>query len=501
MFITRLKPAIGIGVAASVPLSSCHHTMKTEKSLPNIVFILVDDYGYSDAGCYGSKFYETPNIDRLARQGIRFTNAYAACPVSSPTRASILTGKYPVNTGITEWIPGRQATNYGAPYDKLLPLPFKQQLDLEEVTIAEMLKTRGYATMISGKWHLGEDSLFWPENQGFDINKGGYKAGQPFITSKSNGYFSPYGNPRLEDGPVGEYLTDRQTDEAVKFIETHKNKPFFLYLSYYAVHNPLQAKESHIRKFSAKADSLGLNKIEAFTRDRDWIKPSMSDNFKERIIQSNPVYAAMIWSMDENVGKVLAKLDELGIAKNTLVIFTSDNGGLSTSEGSPTCNYPLRAGKGWLYEGGIRVPLIVRAPWIKTSLTEISCPVSSIDFFPTIAELTGSSINDENIDGVSFLQTLTTGQLKERPLFWHYPHYSNQGVEPGSAVRIGKYKLIDNFEKERQELYDLENDVSETTDIASSNPAIKEELYKILKDWRLKTRAKMMEPNPNWNKN
>jgi arylsulfatase A-like enzyme len=501
MIITSLNPVIGIGVLASIPLASCQDSAKHENTKPNIVFILLDDYGYSDAGCYGSSFYETPNIDRLAKQGIRFTNAYAACPVSSPSRASIMTGRYPVNTGITEWIPGRQATNYGASYDKLLPMPFKLQLDLEEVTIAEMLKKNGYSTMISGKWHLGGDSIFWPENQGFDVNKGGYRAGQPFISATSNGYFSPYGNPRLEDGPAGEYLTDRQTDEAIKYIEDNKDKPFFVYLSYYAVHNPMQGKESQIQKFSQKADSMGLTGKEVFTRDKDWITPSMSDNFKERIVQSNPVYAAMIWSVDENIGRLLAKLEELKIDKNTVIIFTSDNGGLATSEGSPTCNFPLRAGKGWLYEGGIRVPLIVKIPSIKTTKSEISCPVSSIDFFPTIAEITGSEFNNENIDGKSFLKTLFTGELEERPLFWHYPHYSNQGVEPGSAVRFGKYKLIDNFEKERQELYDLENDLSETTNISALNPEKTKELFDLLKEWRFKTKAKMMEPNPNWIKN
>jgi arylsulfatase A-like enzyme len=411
-----------------------------------------------------------------------------------------MTGKYPVNTGITEWIPGRQATSFGGPHDKLLPQPFKLQLDLEEVTVAEMLKKNGYSTMISGKWHLGEDSIYWPEHQGFDINKGGWKAGQPFKTTTSDGYFSPYGNPRLEDGPVGEYLTDRQTDEAIKFIEDHKEKPFFVYLSYYAVHNPMQGKENHIKKFSVKSDSMGLTKIEAFSREKDWITPDMSDNFKERIIQSNPVYAAMIWSVDENIGRVMAKLKELNLDNNTVIIFTSDNGGLSTSEGSPTCNAPMRAGKGWLYEGGIRVPLIVRMPRLKTAIREIDCPVSSIDFLPTIAEITGSDFERTEIDGVSFLSTLQTGKLEERPLFWHYPHYSNQGVEPGSAVRFGKYKLIDNFERERQELYDLENDSSETTDISASNPEKAKELFDLLKEWRVRTNAKMMEPNPAWDK-
>ena len=229
--MNKLKSYIAVGIAASIPVSGMIKAGKPEKPKPNVIFILLDDFGYTDCGCYGSRFYETPNIDRLAREGIRFTNAYAACPVSSPTRASIMTGKYPVNTGITDWIPGRQATNSGSPEDKLIAQSFKLQLDSEEVTIAEVLKTNGYSTMISGKWHLGADPKYWPENQGFDINKGGYSAGQPNRSKTSNGFFSPYGNPRLEDGPEGEYLTDRQTDEVIKFIEGSGNKPFFVYLS------------------------------------------------------------------------------------------------------------------------------------------------------------------------------------------------------------------------------------------------------------------------------
>ena len=494
-----LRSVIGAGALSLIPVSGYCTSEKPENSRPNVIFILLDDFGYMDCSCYGSRYYETPNIDRLAARGIRFTNAYAACPVSSPTRASILTGKYPVNTGITDWIPGRQATNSGSPSDKLLALPFKLQLELQEITIAEILRENGYNTMISGKWHLGGDPEFWPENQGFNVNKGGYSAGQPNKGKNSNGYFSPYGNPRLEDGPEGEYLTDRQTDEAIKFIESAGNKPFFVYLSYYAVHNPMQGKEELIRRFSLKADSMGLSKDQAFTRDKDWIRKTMSDNYKERVIQSNPVYAAMIYSVDENIGRLMARLGELGLDENTVVIFTSDNGGLSTSEGSPTCNSPLRAGKGWLYEGGIRVPLIIRYPGIAKEGSLRNTPVSSVDFFPTIAEITGSETNGTKIDGISILHLLEKDSMKERPLFWHYPHYSNQGVEPGSAIRLGKYKLIDNFEKGRQELYDLEKDLSETNDISGSHPATTRKLYGLLKAWRNKTNARMMDKNPKWN--
>lgn len=490
---------MGFGVLSCMPVTVFHSYGITPKPRPNIILILLDDFGYSDSGCYGSRFYETPNIDRLAREGVRFTDAYVACPVSSPTRASIMTGRYPVNTGITDWIPGRQASNSSRPEDKLVALPFKLQLDPEEVTIAEVLKENGYSTMISGKWHLGEDSIYWPEYQGFDINSGGYSKGAPVKNNRSNGYFSPYGNPRLKDGPPGEYLTDRQTDEAINFIRKAKDISFFLYLSYYGVHNPMQAKEEHIRKFTAKAESLGLSEKESFSRKKDWIKPSMSDNYKERIIQSNPVYAAMIYSVDENIGKLMDELKKLGIERNTIIIFTSDNGGLSTSEGSPTCNAPLRAGKGWLYEGGIRVPLIISYPGKVKPGTLIRTPVSSIDYFATIIDMTGTDGAKYKSDGISFTPLFKMDKLPERALFWHYPHYSNQGVEPGSAVRLGKFKLIDNFEKGRQELYDLENDLSENTDISASHPEKKDELYKLLTAWRNKTNAKMMEANPNWN--
>jgi arylsulfatase A-like enzyme len=497
--MASLKSVSLAAITTVIPVSTLLLAGRPEVPKPNVIFILLDDYGYADLGCYGSKFYETPVIDRLAKQGIRFTDAYAACPVCSPTRAAIMTGRYPTNTGITDWIPGRQASNSGSPNDKLIALPFALELNLEEVTIAEILRQNGYKTMISGKWHLGSNEKYWPENQGFDVNKGGYSAGQPNRGKTSNGYFSPYGNPRLEDGPAGEYLTDRQTDEAINFIRDNREKPFFVYLSYYAVHNPMQGKEELVKRFTLKADSMGLSKIQPFTRDRSWIKKTMTDNYKERIIQSNPVYAAMIWSVDENLGKLFKALNELKLEDNTIIIFTSDNGGLSTSEGSPTCNAPLRAGKGWLYEGGIRVPLIIRLPGNKNSGMEINTPVSSIDYFKTICEMTGSDPGKSEQDGVSILPLLKNKAIADRPLFWHYPHYSNQGTQPGSAVRLGNFKLIDNFETGMQELYDLGKDLSETNDISASNPDKTRELFDLLKEWRKATGAKPMEPNPKWN--
>jgi arylsulfatase A-like enzyme len=489
--IKIIQEAFSIMSVASLQLTEAQSIDK-----PNVIFILSDDLGYTDIGCYGSKFYETPNIDRLALQGIRFTSAYASCPVSSPTRSSILTGKYTVNTGITDWIPGRQANEklYCLPTERMKALPFKQQLDLNEITIAEVLQKNGYKTMISGKWHLGGDQQYGPEYQGFDIARCVKRGlGTPQ-------YFLPYGLPDLDDGPAGEYLTDRQTDEAIKFIEANKNKPFFLYLSYYAPHSPLQGKKQHVYRFSKKADSLGLTLLPTFTTDRSWIKRTRKeDNCKERIIQSDPVNAALIYSMDENIGKLLSKIEELNLDKNTIIIFTSDNGGSSGTEQSATCNSPLRAGKGWLYEGGIRVPLIIKVPAIGRKHSEISIPASSIDFFNTIVELTGSDTERIENDGISLVNLLKTGKMKERPLFWHYPHYDWPGFEPGSAIRLGNLKLIDNFETGRQELYDLSDDISESNDISGINPQKVKRLYGMLKEWRNKTGAKMMDPNPNWN--
>jgi arylsulfatase A-like enzyme len=492
-----VRPIV-FGMAATIPLTALTIQVSGQKPKPNVLFILLDDLGYADLGCYGSSFYETPNIDRLCSSGLRFTNAYAACPVSSPTRAAIMTGRYPVSTGITDWIPGRQASNSGSPSDKYISLPFRQQLELSEITIAEKLKANGYSTMISGKWHLGSDEKYWPENQGFDVNIGGYGAGSPARNKSSDGYFSPYGNPRLKDGPKGEYLTDRQTDEALKFIAENKNRPFFLYLSYYAVHNPMQCKEELVRKFSRKADSIGISGKQQFTREREWIKEGMNDKFRERILQGNPVYAAMIYSVDQNIGRIIKFLDDSDLLRNTVVIFTSDNGGLSTSEGSPTCNAPLRAGKGWLYEGGIRVPLIIYSSDSKLKGKNIDTPVSSIDYFPTICQITGTDYEKGQVDGISILPLMSGKKIARRALFWHYPHYSNQGVEPGSAVRMGRYKLIDNYEKERQELYDLESDISEMNDISASNPEKTRELSALLTNWRQSAGAKMVKPNPAW---
>jgi arylsulfatase A len=439
---------------------------------PNVVLIIIDDLGQRDLGCYGSKFYKTPNIDRLAKEGLRFTDFYAACPVCSPTRASILTGRYPQRMGITDWIPGRK----DMPDQRLKAPAIRNELPLEEVTIAEALKARGYVTAHIGKWHLG-GAGFGPEKQGFDINIAGDQTGTP------RSYFAPFENkqgkmPGLDKAEPGEYLTDRLALEAEKFIEANKDRPFFLYLPHYAVHTPLRAKQALIDKYK--------------------VTPKAGS-------QSNPVYAAMVESMDEAVGRVLKKLDDLKLSDNTLVIFTSDNGGLATTEGGPTgatFNGPLREGKGFLYEGGIRVACIMKWPGkIKpgTVTDEVAC---SIDFFDTILEATQANPDrkgwgNPKRDGVSLVPVFGDRKVERDEICWHYPHYANQGSRPGGAIRAGDFKLIEFYEDGRRELFDVKKDISESRNLIVEKRLIADNLARRLAAWRKEVNAKMPTPNPN----
>ena len=451
--------AVGLVTALARPAAAA--------TKPNVVLILIDDMGQRDCGCYGSDFFRTPNIDKLASQGMRFTDAYAACPVCSPTRAALLTGKYPARLNLTDWLPGR-----GNRPDQMLDCPvINQHLPLEEVTLAEVLKKAGYFTAHVGKWHLGGDG-FGPTDQGFDVNIAGDQTGTP------RSYFAPFRNksgkmPGLEDAPDGQYLTDRLAAEAAKLIAGHKDRPFFLYLPHYAVHTPLRAKKDVIANYPN--DYAGGR-------------------------QSNPVYAAMVESMDDAVGTVMAALDEHGLAENTLVIFTSDNGGLATTEGGKfgaTYNGPLQAGKGFLYEGGTREPFIVRYPGVVKPGSTSDVPVSSIDVFPTVLAACGVS-SDVEVDGVSILPVLTGGTVDRDALYWHYPHYSNQGGNPGSSVRSGDYKLIEFFEDGRRELYNVRQNPGETKNLIEADPAKASELFDKLTAWRESVGAKMMTPNPNY---
>ncbi len=454
---------------------------------PNIVFFLVDDLGQRDLGCYGSSFYETPNLDRLAKEGALFTDAYAACPVCSPTRASIMSGQWPQRTGITDYIGASTKPEQWKRNTKSLPAPYTDRLALDTPTLAKAMKGAGYATFFAGKWHLGPEG-WWPENQGFDINMGGIDRGGPYGGKK---YFSPYGNPRLTDGPDGEHLPDRLATETAKFIETHKDRPFFAYLSFYSVHTPLIARDDLRKKYEEKRDRLGLTEKWGREYERD-----------VRLVQEHAVYAAMVEAMDLAVGKVLAKLDELGLRDNTLVIFTSDNGGLSTSEGWPTSNLPLRGGKGWMYEGGIREPLLVRWPAVVKAGSVFGTPVSSPDFFPTLLEAANAKPQpDQTLDGMSLMPVFKGGTPPERPLFWHYPHYGNQGGAPSAAIRRGDWKLIEWQEDGRTELFNLAKDLSEQNDLAGKEPRRVTQLRDELHVWQQDVGAKFPIDNPDFDAN
>ena len=429
-------------------------------SRPNIVLILVDDLGATDLACYGSKFYRTPNMDRLAAEGVRFTQAYSACTVCSPSRAAVLTGKYPARLHLTDWIAG-----HSYPWAKLKPPPWTMHLPADEVTIAERLKPLGYATASIGKWHLttpdGDPALF-PDKQGFDVNRGGTGRGQP------PSYFAPYKIPTLQEGPDGEYLTDREADEACRFIEAQRGNPFFLYLPFHTVHTPLQAKADKIARY------------------KQLTEPSAP--------QRNPVYAAMIESLDEAVGRILDTLQVTGAATNTLVLLTGDNGALLQSTNT---NLGMRAGKGSAYEGGVRVPLLVQWPRVTRAGSTCSTPVIGCDLAATVLDAVG--LRDlRGLDGVSLRPLLQGRSLRRDAIFWHYPHYHPGGATPYSAVRSGRHKLIRFAEHSREELYDLESDPEEKQDLAQSNVRVKRQLAQKLDRWLQHTGAQRPEPNPKY---
>ncbi len=446
---------------------------------PNFVFILVDDLGARDLGCYGSTFYETPHLDALARSGTRFTDAYSACPVCSPSRAAIMTGKHPVRVNITDWIPGE-----GSEKRKLQTPDDLSALPLAEITIAEALRKVGYATGYFGKWHLGGEG-FLPTDQGFDVNQGGNHAGQPAS------YYSPYKNANLPDGPDGEYLTDRLTDEALKFIEAQREKPFFVFLSHYTVHTPIQPCRRHLAKFQKKAKALPQISPDALEGD-----------VHVKGVQDNAAYASMIYALDENVGRVVARLDELKLSENTVIIFTSDNGGLAALLRGigPTSNDPLRYGKGWCYEGGIRVPLVIRAPGVAKAGSVCREPVVGTDFFATLLALAGVKEGNEEdataCDGVSLVPLLRgeTEKLSRAALYWHYPHYHGSGWTTGGAVRAGDWKLVEFFESGKTELFHLSDDPGERRNLAGEQPEKLQAMHDLLKNWRKTSGAKLPTP-------
>lgn len=446
---------------------------------PNVLFILVDDLGWKDLGCYGSEFYETPNLDAFAQQALKFNQAYASSPVCSPTRAAILTGQYPSRVNITDWIPGQnpEGTPLVGPEDA-------DHLALEVYTLAEAFRDQGYATFFAGKWHLGDEGYF-PEDQGFDTNLGGHHRGSP-----PGGYYAPYQNPKLSDGPEGEYLTDRLTQESMAFIEQHQEEPFLLFLSYYTVHTPIQASRRHLAKFKAKRAALGADSLLRQAPEGDGITT---------LNQVDPAYASMVHAMDENVGRLLRKLAETGLDARTLVVFTSDNGGLSTlaanRRNAPTSVRPLRAGKGWCYEGGIRVPLMIRVPWLEPSRPFSEEPVISHDLYPSLLDLAGLPFPaHQAVDGLSLKPLWRGDTLARNALYWHYPHYHGSSWTPGAALRVGRWKLVQRYETGKTELYDLETDIGETQDVSKEQPKLKARLLKQLQQLQRETHARLPRP-------
>jgi arylsulfatase A-like enzyme len=449
-------------VFVSIFLLSACQPKPVEKQKPNFLFILADDYGYYDVGISGSKFYETPNIDRIASEGMIFTDGYAACQVCSPSRASIMSGKFPARHGITDWIGAPTGENWrkAGRHTQLLPPEYVHSLEKDYITLPEAMKEAGYLTFFAGKWHLGEKGS-WPEDHGFDINKGGWDVGSP-----KGGYFAPWENPNLESGPDGENLSMRLAKETVNFIKENRDTAFFAYLSFYAVHGPIQTTQEKWAKYRQKAEQAGIAE-QGF---------EMGHFLPIRQVQDNPVYAGLVEAMDDAVGEVLKALDELGLSENTVVVFTSDNGGVSAGDAFATSNLPLRGGKGYQFEGGIREPYFIKVPGVGNGQKSAE-PVSGTDFYPTILELAGIPLKpEEHTDGVSLVPLLKGQTISERPLIWHYPHYGNQGGQPSSIIRLGDWKLIHYYEDGHEELYNLKTDLEEQNDVAAENAALTKQL-------------------------
>ena len=461
--------------------------LATQPKQPNVLFILVDDLGAMDLTNEGSTFYETPNIDRIANEGMKFTRGYATCQVCSPSRASILTGKYPTNHGITQYIggPSGEAHRKKGRHDSHLPPQYERNLRASEITLAEAMRDAGYKTFFAGKWHLGSKGS-WPTDHGFEINKGGWDVGGP-----RGGFFSPYNNPNLKNGPNGESLTIRLGQETANFIQSQKNseQPFLAYLSYYTVHAPIQTTESLYKKYRAKAKKMGLDKVEErYLFDR---------RLNVRQTQDNPVYAGMMEQLDQSVGIVLAKLDELGIADNTVVCFTSDNGGVSSGDAYATSNLPLRGGKGRQWEGGIREPYYLKAPGLAKAGSQTNVLASGIDWYPTLLDICGIELpKEQKVDGISLVPALRKQSMPDRPLYWHYPHYGNQGGEPSSIIMQGDWKLIHYLESGRDELYDLGEDLGEQNNLADKYPKKAKKMRVQLDQWLKKNKATFPTPDP-----
>lgn len=480
------QSASSIFFGLAVLMVSCQqHERAKEVKSPNVLFILVDDLGYHDLSCTGSTYYETPNVDRIAAEGIEFTNGYASCQVCSPSRASIMSGKFPARHGITDWIGARSGEDWrkAGRSNKLLPPEYEHQLPAVYTTLPEAMSAAGYKTFFAGKWHLGGEGSF-PEDHGFDINQGGFHGGSP----ASGRYFSPFSNPKLADcdSEKGMSLSMRLANETAHFIRENKDSAFFAFLSFYAVHSPIQTSQEKWAKYRQKAVDKGIAET-GF---------KMGRYLPMRQVQDNPVYAGLVETMDDAVGVVLNTLEELGLSDNTIVVFTSDNGGVSAGDAFATSNLPLRGGKGYQFEGGLRVPYFIKVPWLDIAGRKSNVPVIGTDFYPTLLELIGANPRpSEHQDGVSLVPLVTGNTIIERPLIWHYPHYGNQGGEPSSVIKRGKWKLIHYYEDGRSELYNLDEDPEETNDLSAENADLTEQLRTGLFDYLDEVGARFPKPD------
>jgi len=507
--------------AGSLPFTGCLESkvLKNTGKRSNVVFFLVDDLGWSDVGCYGSSFYETPAIDQLAKEGVLFDNAYATCHVCSPSRASIQTGKYPGRTDLTEWLGGRGERDYEKLHSakKLMALPDEEQ------TLAETLKAHRYCTVMYGKAHLGKE----PGEYGFDETTSGWYRSYhyPFKGILKFKNKRPVG----PDGKKGDYLTDRFTDLAVDFIERNKDKPFYLQMSHFAVHDPIQGRKDLVKKYEKKLAAMpkqqgpayilegnpdgaevSNEELKAFEKDQNKENAQAKRLWWVKQKQDNVEFAGMVEAMDESMARIRAKLKELGLEDNTIIIFTSDNGGMAASNGFrqtnkprkfrnsryASSNLPLRGAKGWLYEGGIRVPLIVYWPGRTGAGKRSHAVVTGTDYYPTLLEMLKLPLMpNQHVDGKSFVKALKGEPYERGAVYWHFPHYSNHGYHsPQGAIRLGKYKLIEYFENGTVQLFDLENDIGEKKDLSKEKPEMTKKLLKMLRNWRKEVDAKMPLP-------
>ncbi|WP_339679254.1 sulfatase [Cyclobacterium marinum] len=458
----------------------------TSEKAPNVLFILVDDMGYADLGYSGSTFYETPNIDNLAKDSWQFTNGYSGGRVCSPARATIMTGQFTASHGITDWIGAKTGENWRTHnrHDPMLPADYVYQLPKESTTLAEAFKANGYNTFFAGKWHLGDEGSY-PEDHGFDENIGGWDKGSP-----SGGFFAPYTNPKLKNGPDGENLTIRLANEVANFMDRSKDEPFLAFLSFYAVHAPVQTSKKKWSKYRDKAEAMGIAE-KGF---------EMGEKLPYRTVQDNPNYAGLVEYVDDAVGIVMDQLESLELAENTIVVFTSDNGGVVAGDAFATSNLFVKGGKGHHWEGGVRVPYLIKVPGTQPK-NPVDYPVVGADFLPTLLDYLPNKVAvSQEIEGRSLKPIIEGEALEERPIFWHYPHYGNQGGVPSAMVRKGDWKLIRYFEDGHEELYRIPDDPFEENELSAASPDIKTSLSNLLSNYLNDKEVLMPSPDEAFDK-